>query len=143
MTVDSMHCAANPKTSLGTSTRRPRGALRAVRLTFLLMLAALTSTPGRTDDLTNAGTGPVASVSIDHMTFTPSELTVAPGTTVTWVNNEMMPHNVVDSNKAFRSKILAKDGTFSFTFITAGDYNYACLIHPNMKGKIIVKPGAS
>jgi amicyanin len=77
------------------------------------------------------------------MTFTPGELTVAPGTTVTWVNNEMMPHNVVDSNKSFRSKILSKDGNFSFTFTTAGDYNYACLIHPNMKGKIIVKPGAS
>ena len=142
MTADFMPCAANLEISLGTSTCRSRGALRAVRLT-LLMLTALTSTPGLTDDLNSTGPGPVASVSIDHMTFTPGELTVAPGTTVTWVNNEMMPHNVVDSNKSFRSKILPKDGTFSFTFTTAGDYNYACLIHPNMKGKIIVKPGAS
>jgi len=143
LTADPMHCAANLEASLGTSTRWSRGAMRGVGLTFLLMLTALTSTPGRTDDLNNAGADRVASVSIDHMSFTPSELIVAPGTTVTWVNNEMMPHNVVDSNKAFRSKILAKDGTFSFTFTTPGDYNYVCLIHPNMKGKIIVKPGAS
>jgi plastocyanin len=34
-----------------------------------------------------------------------------------------------------------KDATFSFTFTTAGDYNYLCSIHPNMKGKVIVKAG--
>jgi plastocyanin len=50
---------------------------------------------------------------------------------------------VADLNKGFRSKILAKDDKFSFTFTTAGEYDYLCLIHPNMKGKVIVKPGAS
>jgi plastocyanin len=53
------------------------------------------------------------------------------------------PHIVVDPNKAFRSKTLAKDAKFSFTFTTAGDFDYVCSIHPNMKGKVIVKPGAS
>jgi plastocyanin len=41
-----------------------------------------------------------------------------PGTTVTWVNKEAMPHIVVDMNKEFRSKTLAKDNSFSFTFAT-------------------------
>jgi len=50
---------------------------------------------------------------------------------------------VVDLNNAFRSKTLVKDGSFFFTFTTVGDYNYLCSIHPNMKGKVIVKPGAS
>jgi plastocyanin len=54
-----------------------------------------------------------------------------------------MPHTVVDLNKGFRSKTLVKDAKFSFTFTTAGDYSYLCSIHPNMKGKVIVKPGAS
>jgi plastocyanin len=79
---------------------------------------------------------------MDHNTFIPGEITVAPGTTVTWVNDENMPHTVVDLNKAFRSKTLVKDASFSFTFATAGDYSYLCSIHPNMKGKVIVKPAS-
>ncbi|HLQ78785.1 MAG TPA: cupredoxin family copper-binding protein [Terriglobia bacterium] len=89
----------------------------------------------------NAGASPV--VSIDHNTFIPSEITVAPGTIVTWVNNEAMPHTVVDLNKGFQSKTLVKDAKFSFTFTTAGDYSYLCSIHANMKGEVIVKPGVS
>jgi hypothetical protein len=44
--------------------------------------------------------------------------------------------------QAFRSKTLVKDASFSFTFATAGDYSYLCSIHPNMKGKVIVKPAS-
>ena len=133
--------AANPGTSSPARGRRPQSAWRALGLT--LLFTALASTPGLAEDSNNAAAGPVASVGIDHNTFIPSEITVAPGTTVTWVNNETMPHTVVDQNKGFRSKTLAKEGTFSFTFTTAGDYNYLCSIHPNMKGKVIVKSGAS
>jgi plastocyanin len=64
----------------------------------------------------------MVTVSMDHNTFIPGEITVVPGTTVTWVNNESMPHTVVDLNKSFRSKTLAKDASFSFTFTAAGDY---------------------
>jgi amicyanin len=120
---------------------KPQNLLRAVRLTILF--AALASTPCLAEDANTADTGPVATVSMDHNTFIPAEITVVPGTTVTWVNNEAMPHTVVDSNKGFRSKTLIKDAMFSFTFTTAGDYDYQCSIHPNMKGKVIVKPGAS
>ena len=136
-----MHLTANAVTSLGLRSCKPQSVRRALRVT--LLFSALTSTPGLAEDPNNAGAGPVASVSMDHSTFIPSEITVVPGTTVTWVNNEAMPHTVVDSNKGFRSKTLAKDARFSFTFTTAGDHDYVCSIHPNMKGKVIVKPGAS
>ena len=112
-----------------------------MRLTVLFTVLA--SAPALAEDANNAGTVPAATVSMDHNTFIPGEITVVPGTTVTWVNNEAMPHNVADSNKGFRSKTLVKDDRFSFTFTTAGEYDYLCLIHPNMKGKVIVKPGAS
>jgi len=55
---------------------------------------------------------------------------------VTWVNKEAMPHTVVDLNKGFRSKTLAKDASFS-SLCNRGDYDYLCSIHPNMKGKVI------
>jgi amicyanin len=138
---DSMHFATNPGTAFEASGSKPPSVLHALRLTALFI--ALVSTPCLAEDANNAGAGPVATVGMDHTAFIPSEITVAPGTTVTWVNNEAMPHNVADLNKGFRSKILVKDDKFSFTFTTAGEYDYLCLIHPNMKGKVIVKPGAS
>jgi plastocyanin len=135
------HFAANPVTPFGVYSFEPQSFLRALRLTILF--SALASTSCLAEDPNNAAAASEGSVSMDHSTFIPGEITVVPGTTVTWVNNETMPHTVVDSNKAFRSKTLAKDGRFSFTFTTTGDYSYVCSIHPNMKGKIIVKPAAS
>ena len=78
-------------------------------------------------------------VTIDNFTFTPPELTVAVGTTVKWVNHDDIPHNVIDKNKAFRSKALDTDDSYSFTFASAGTYDYFCGLHPHMQGKIIVK----
>jgi plastocyanin len=137
---DSVHFAAIPRTSFGVHGCKSQGVLRALRLAVLF--TALGPIPCPAEDPNNAATGPVATVSMDHNTFIPGEITVARGTTVTWVNNETMPHTVVSPNQGFRSKTLVKDAKFSFTFTTPGDYDYLCSIHPNMKGKIIVKPGA-
>jgi plastocyanin len=76
-------------------------------------------------------------VTIDNFTFTPPELTVAVGTTVKWVNHDDIPHLVV--NKAFRSKALDTDDSFSYTFASAGTFDYFCGLHPHMVGKVIVK----
>ena len=135
-----MQFAASPGKSCWICSCKPQGVLRALGLTVLF--TALASIACLAEDPNNAGAGPVATVSMDHNTFIPGEITVVPGTTVTWVNNEAMPHTVVDSNKGFRSKALVKDASFSFTFATAGDYDYLCSIHPNMKGKVIVKPAS-
>ena len=65
-------------------------------------------------------------VTIDNFTFTPPELTVAVGTTVKFVNHDDIPHTVVDKNKAFRSKALDTDDSFSITFANAGAFDYFC-----------------
>jgi amicyanin len=138
---DLNHFVANPKALPGVGSRRARGILRAVRLAILF--TRLATTPCLAEEANGTGVAPVATVTMDHNTFIPAEITVVPGSTVTWTNTEAMPHTVVDQNKAFRSKTLVKDASFSFTFTTAGDYDYLCSIHPFMKGKVIVKPGAS
>ena len=139
MTVrNSTRLVRNWETFLGI--RKSQNISRILRL--ILLFPALASTSCLAEDATNASAGPMVTVGMDHNTFIPSEITVVPGTTVTWVNNESMPHTVVDVNKSFRSKTLAKDASFSFTFTTAGDYSYLCSIHPNMKAKVIVKPAS-
>ena len=79
-----------------------------------------------------------ASVTIDNFTFSPAELTVKVGTTVTWKNHDDIPHTVVSAGK-FRSKTLDTDDGFSFTFTVAGDYKYFCSLHPHMTGMIKVE----
>ncbi len=54
-------------------------------------------------------------VTIDNFTFTPAEVKVKVGDTVTWSNHDDIPHTVVSAGK-FRSKAMDTDGTFSFTF---------------------------
>lgn len=78
-------------------------------------------------------------IAIDNFSFTPKEITVAAGTTITWVNRDDVPHTVVSTDKKFRSRALDTDDQFSFTFTDAGTYNYFCSVHPVMIGKIIVK----
>jgi plastocyanin len=77
-------------------------------------------------------------VTIDNFTFTPAELKVKVGDTVTWTNHDDIPHTVVSAGK-FRSKTTDTDGTFSFTFTEAGDYKYFCSLHPHMTGMIKVE----
>jgi plastocyanin len=78
-------------------------------------------------------------ITIDNFTFTPPELTVAVGTTVKWVNHDDIPHTVANKDKAFRSQALDTDDSFSYTFASAGTFDYFCGLHPHMVGKVIVK----
>ncbi|HLG80505.1 MAG TPA: cupredoxin family copper-binding protein [Bradyrhizobium sp.] len=77
-------------------------------------------------------------VTIDNFTFTPAELHLKVGDTVTWTNHDDIPHTVVSAGK-FRSKTLDTDNSFTFTFTDAGDYRYFCSLHPHMTGMIKVE----
>jgi plastocyanin len=66
-------------------------------------------------------------------------VTVKAGTTVTWTNQDDIPHVVASSTKAFKSKTLDTDDKFSFTFMTVGSYEYFCSLHPHMTGTIVVE----
>ena len=77
-------------------------------------------------------------VTIDNFTFSPAELKVKVGDTVTWTNHDDIPHTVVSAGK-FRSKTMDTDNTFTFTFTAAGDYKYFCSLHPHMTGTITVE----
>ena len=77
-------------------------------------------------------------VHIDNFVFEPAQLTVKVGQTVTWTNRDDIPHTVVCAGK-FRSKTMDTDGTYSFTFTSAGEYKYFCSLHPHMTGVIKVE----
>jgi len=85
------------------------------------------------------------SVMIMNYAFSPSSLTVAPGTTVTWTNMDTAPHTVTVTSGPvkFNSPNLQKGDTYSFTFTTAGTYKYYCAVHPDMTAAVTVAGSTS
>jgi amicyanin len=80
-----------------------------------------------------------AEVDIDQFTSYPQRITVKAGTTVTWINEDDVPHTVASSGKVFKSKALDTADKFSFTFTTPGTYDYFCSLHPHMTGAVVVE----
>lgn len=76
-------------------------------------------------------------VVIKNFAFQPSPLSIKPGTTVTWVNEDSAGHNV--KSAAFSSQNLSNGDTFEFTFNNKGTFTYNCGIHPTMIGTIVVE----
>jgi len=87
--------------------------------------------------------GKTVEIAISNFTFTPNELTIAPGTTVKWVNHDDIPHLVAEKALEFKSQALDTNDSFSFTFTKPGDVEYFCVLHPHMTGKISVKAGGA
>ena len=81
-----------------------------------------------------------AQVKIANFTFEPPVLTLKVGTTVTWVNDDDIPHLVSEKDGKFRSSALDTGDKFSQTFSAAGTVEYFCAVHPHMTGKIVVEP---
>jgi plastocyanin len=109
----------------------------AAALAAVVLLAACSGVGAAT---TTTTTGGQYQVVIDSFAFTPAELTVPVGATVTWVNHHGARHDVVANDGSFTSRLFGQGESFSFTFTTPGDYPYVCSIHPGMEGTIIVTP---
>ncbi|TSA44946.1 hypothetical protein D4R51_02730 [bacterium] len=78
-------------------------------------------------------------VTIQNFAFSPASLTIKKGESVTWTNEDSAPHQIASDTNAFSGNAINKGQTYSFTFNTAGEFDYHCAIHPSMKGKIIVQ----
>jgi len=77
------------------------------------------------------------------LVFEPCELTIDVGDTVTFVNNELPPHNVIfaDHDELSHGDLAFSPGeSFDVTFNVAGDYAFQCDPHAGagMKGVIHV-----
>ena len=82
-------------------------------------------------------------VSIVDFAFDPTALSVKVGDTVQWINNGTADegHNVIGDGLA--SPVLHTGESYSFTFSTAGIYDYVCTIHPKMKATVeVIDPNA-
>jgi len=108
-------------------------------LATVIVAMLLVSAASPDSSLKAAQPASTVEVKVDNFSFGPATLTVAVGTTVTWTNRDDIPHTIVSTDKAFKSKVLDTDEKFSFTFSKAGTYPYFCSIHPKMTGSVVVQ----
>ena len=82
---------------------------------------------------------PAGASALGNRAFTPDELDVAVGTTVTWTNTDSVPHTSTSDASGWNSGTLQPGAQFSFAFQTAGTFSYHCTIHPGMIGSVVVR----
>ncbi len=80
-----------------------------------------------------------ATVHIKDDAYAPARLTVHPGDTVLFVNDDDDAHTVTAADNRFDSKGLDTGARWQYTFAKSGTYAYFCQMHPFMKGVVIVK----
>jgi plastocyanin len=79
-------------------------------------------------------------VDIKDLAFNPAQITVPVNGTVTWTNNDTVPHTATAKDRdALQSGTLEPGAQFSQTFTTPGTFEYFCEFHANMKGEVIVQ----
>jgi plastocyanin len=81
--------------------------------------------------------------------YDPDELTVAAGSEVTVTNDDTLPHTVTsgtgptdpNSAQSFDTSLIngGESATLSLAQVAAGQYDYYCLVHPYMTGKLVVQ----
>jgi len=92
----------------------------------------------------NGGTQGANDIFIQGMSFSPTNKTIAKGTTVKWTNKDSYSHTVTSGKTGsptglFDSGTLGSNGTFSYTFSQTGVFTYYCKLHSSMSGTITVQ----
>jgi plastocyanin len=107
----------------------PKAGLAAVAFVFMVV-----------DGHANLAAASDTKVTIANFTFDPPTLSVPVGSTVTWTNEDDIPHVVAEKDGAFRSRALDTGDAYTQKFMTVGTVEYYCAIHPHMIAKIVVTP---
>ena len=100
-----------------------------------------TAVPAETTAPTESATpvpNSTTTVDIRDHTFNPAQLNVAPGTTVTFVNNDSEPHTATADNGLFDTGVLQPGSSFDVFLDGSGTVTYHCELHPDMKGTAVV-----
>jgi plastocyanin len=99
------------------------------------------TTPSNNQSASNSSESQVTNkVTISNFSFSPADITVKKGATVTWTNQDSTAHTVMetDGKDGPKSQDLNQGQTYSFTYNTVGTFAYHCSVHPSMTGTVTV-----
>ncbi len=83
-----------------------------------------------------AGTTTVA---IRNNDFVPPRITIRVGDTVTWTNEDLVPHDAFATDESWQTSMLTTGQSGSITFTTVGTVPYVCSLHLFMRGEVVVE----
>jgi plastocyanin len=117
------------------SSRKPKGfpmrALPPVLAALLVLSVPSALAATKTVDITQAG-------------FTPKNITIDFGDTVTWTNKDTANHQVLADQVAFpTSPVLAANQSYSHTFTKSGNFDYRDAFNTNRRGSVTVRNGVT
>ncbi len=102
------------------------------------------ATPPPAPSTTAAPAGPTSQdVEIVDFDFSPLQISIAEGGSVSWRNIGAAPHTVTADSGAFDSGFMFTNDTYTTSFPTAGSYSYYCTLHPLMRATVTVGSGGS
>jgi plastocyanin/uncharacterized membrane protein len=85
---------------------------------------------------------PAAEVTIKNFRFQPAQLSVHPGETVEFKNQDIFAHTVTADDGSFDSGLIQPGGSWKLTVAKTGTIAYHCAPHPNMKATLVATTGA-
>jgi plastocyanin len=126
----------------------PTTGMQLYLLFFIMFFVGCSTPEERVQHDSNAvkASAPVAAIAenkadtvkIKQMKFEPAVLTVAAGTTIVFINEDMVTHDVTEeTTRAWASGLLPPSKSWSM--VADKTANYFCSIHVVMKGKIVVE----
>jgi plastocyanin len=119
---------------------RPRHRLLPALLLAAALLSGCTADIGQDDTTGGQPAKGVTQIVAEQMSFSPAAIQVPAGTKVTWAFQDgQVPHNV--AGNGWSSGKPQASGTFNHTFDQPGSYDYACTLHAQMTGRIVVTTG--
>jgi len=80
----------------------------------------------------------IVDVAIHDYYFTPTPVTINVGDTVRWTNDGPSIHTTTSDTNLWDSGNLVVGQTFSYTFTSAGTFDYHCKLHASMHGSVVV-----
>lgn len=114
-----------------------------MRRSFIPLALAALITAGCAAPGVAPASSTTAEVEIATFRFAPEDLTVAAGTTVTWVNRDRTRHTVTSGSADaprpdFDLEVTDVDDEVTVTFDEPGTFTYYCVLHPFMVGVVEV-----
>jgi plastocyanin len=82
---------------------------------------------------------PISTIHIRDFAYVPASVTIHPGQTVRFAQDDSTAHTVTAVDKSFDSGNLDKGKSWTHTFDKEGTYAYLCAYHPTMRGTVVVK----
>jgi plastocyanin len=77
-------------------------------------------------------------IQMKNFAFDPPAITIRAGQTLSWTNDDVVPHTATADGKTWDSGQMAPGRSYTVTVTKPGMYEYTCSNHPFMRAKVTV-----